>query len=232
MDVIKINRSELKYLLSWHEAVSLQNELSSLLVKDPHSKFGTYPVRSLYFDSFSNQDYYEKLAGIEKRKKVRIRIYHPDDIQGKFEIKQKDGNYSHKRSLSISKDEIIKSINCDYSFLLNHNSQEAFKLYSILTLNYYTPKAIIEYQRNAFIYPENNIRITFDSSIKSAEFQHDLFSKSLDWRSIDDSTVILEVKFNGQLYQPISAILQKYHLDQISVSKYTVGRPLYTNCFY
>ncbi|MDE7018571.1 MAG: VTC domain-containing protein, partial [Lachnospiraceae bacterium] len=107
-------------------------------------------------------------------------------------------------------------------------SGTALELYSLLTLGCYRPATIIEYQRTAFSYVENNVRITFDKNIKCSETDLDLLSDNLCYLPAIDDRVILEVKYNGTLLKAISDILRKYNLVQVSVSKYGVGRPIYT----
>ena len=54
----------------------------------------------------------------------------------------------------------------------------------------------------------------------------DLFEKDLPWMNTVEDAVILEVKFNEKLIEPIKQILAKYHLVNVSVSKYGSGRPI------
>ena len=48
-----------------------------------------YMIRSMYFDSINDDDYYEKLSGEVNRKKIRLRIYDKEGELVKLEIKQK-----------------------------------------------------------------------------------------------------------------------------------------------
>ena len=84
-----ILRTEKKYPLDYLDARKLCGKLNRVLQPDPHCA-GTdgYLVRSLYFDSYDNEDYFDKAAGLENRKKIRLRIYSPDDAFAKLEWKQ------------------------------------------------------------------------------------------------------------------------------------------------
>ncbi|MCM1124807.1 MAG: polyphosphate polymerase domain-containing protein [Eubacterium sp.] len=230
MNILQVNRNELKYEMHPMEALSLQSELDLLLQRDAYSAAGSYMVRSLYFDSLNDIDFLEKYAGDEKRKKLRIRIYHPDASGGKFEIKQKNGNYSTKKSMSVSRDEIEQAARGDFSFLLRYDTEIAMELYSVLSLGCYRAKTIIEYQRTAFQYPENHTRITFDQQIKCSETDLDLFRHEIPYHPVIHEKVILEVKYDDVLVKCIRDILRKYKLTQISVSKYAFGRPIYLQC--
>lgn len=224
---MQISRNELKYEMHPLDALHLQNELDTLLLRDPYSLYGDYMVRSLYFDSINDIDFKEKYAGNEKRKKIRIRIYDCNASEGKFELKEKIGNYSRKKSVIISREEMQMAMENNFAFLLDHDSQSALELYTQLTLGCYRPKTIIEYQRTAFLYPENNIRITLDSHVNSSETDLNLFQKDPPWIPCIDDKVILEVKYDDALIKVISDVLKKYKLPQVSVSKYAAGRPVY-----
>lgn len=227
MSTLLVNRNERKYELHPLEALQLQNELDSLLCRDTYSEKGSYMVRSLYFDSLNDIDFQEKYAGNEKRKKLRIRVYSPDAAFGKLELKKKNGEYSRKLSLTISREEIKQAMQNDFSFLLENASEVALELYSLLVLGCYQPKVIIEYQRTAFTYPVNNIRVTLDAGIKCNETQLNVLNNDISWLPVIEEKVILEVKYDGKLIKPISDTLKKYSMHQISVSKYTTGRPIF-----
>ncbi len=225
----QVTRNEKKYEIHLLDAASMQRELDLLLRRDFFSRNGSYMVRSLYFDSLNDIDFREKNSGYEKRKKVRIRIYDPLALEGKLELKQKWGDYSNKKSLSITRDEIGRAMAGDYSFLLDHNTQVSLELYSLLTLGCYRPKTIIEYQRFAFWYPENNTRITFDSDIRCSEINLNIFQDNLPWVPLTNENLILEIKYDKVLIRTVSDVLKKYKLNQVSVSKYMVGRPIYAH---
>ena len=64
-EILDVLRTEKKYPLSAYQAEVLRLRLLSILTPDRHSlgRDG-YLVRSLYFDSFSNSDFFEKKAGV------------------------------------------------------------------------------------------------------------------------------------------------------------------------
>ncbi|MDD3369194.1 MAG: polyphosphate polymerase domain-containing protein [Lachnospiraceae bacterium] len=224
--MLSVYRNEMKYWMSYEDALSLQGELQKLLELDQYSQNGAYRVRSLYFDTINNRDFTEKLDGVEKRRKIRLRIYDETADRAKFEIKEKNGNYQHKTSLWVTREEAKAIMEGDYGILLEHEEEAAARLYTMLTLGMYSPVALIEYDRLAFMYSEYNTRITFDSRVRSSELELDLFSGDINWMPVIDGQVILEVKFNQVLIEPIKKVLEKYHLVNVSVSKYGNGRPL------
>lgn len=224
--MLSVLRSELKYWISYGDSLLLQAELNKLLMPDDYSRDGFYRVKSLYFDSINHIDFTEKMDGVESRKKIRLRLYDEDAQTVKLECKQKTGALQHKESLLINRAEAMQYMEGDYSGLLERPEETAWRLYSDMTLGCYRPVAIIEYDRCAYLYGEYNTRITIDRNVRSSELCLDLFEKEIPWIYTIDDQVILEVKFNGKLIEPIKRILAKYHLTNVSVSKYGSGRPI------
>lgn len=222
-----VGRSEKKYLMNYWDALRLQQELDLLLHRDAHSLDGSYRVKSLYFDSYINEDFFEKYAGYEKRKKVRLRIYGENNLSAKLELKEKEGEYQHKTSLFVSREEAEKLIQGDYEILLNRKEEIASRFYTILRESGYKPSAVVEYQRLAYIYNNYNTRITFDSKICSDELNFELFKTNQNYHTVLENFVILEVKYNQCLVGFISSILKKYELVNLSVSKYCTSRPIF-----
>ena len=70
-------REEKKFLLSIDEALRLAHRLGGVMAADPHNGTHGYIVRSLYFDTVYDRDFYEKLSGAELRRKIRLRCYDP-----------------------------------------------------------------------------------------------------------------------------------------------------------
>ena len=69
-----VTRVEKKYLLDEAAVSGLYFRLQAAVPTDPMSGSAGYMVRSLYFDTLYDNDYYDKQNGLESRKKVRLRI--------------------------------------------------------------------------------------------------------------------------------------------------------------
>ena len=69
-------RNELKYLVNDGDLVILKHRLKELMELDSNSveEIG-YNIRSIYFDDYNNSYLNETEAGLNKRLKIRIRIY-------------------------------------------------------------------------------------------------------------------------------------------------------------
>lgn len=219
-----VSRRELKYMMSYANSLKLQSELSQLLQTDEHADRGYYNVRSLYFDSINNIDFFEKMIGEEKRKKIRLRIYDSNQDTAKFEIKEKNSGYQKKTSLSVSKEDALKCIAGHYDVLSKYG-EEATRLYCMLELGAYRPVSLIEYERKAYIYPAFSTRITFDRNIRVCGTVYNLWEKEIPFSPVlGEENVVLEIKFNGYLPEFIKQVLAKYYLTNVSFSKYGNAR--------
>ena len=222
MSVLKTFRHEYKFVIPYEEMLKLREKLN--IVLDIDRDYNGYMIRSLYFDSIDDEDYYDKLNGEMERKKIRIRIYDPKGDLVKLELKAKYDYHQLKESLIINKDDAKELIKGNYNVLLNYQEDLAKRIYVMLMSGYYKPKVIIEYKRIAYK-GKTTTRITFDFEIKSSTKVEDFFVNNINYiDNIDRKDVVLEVKFDRLLEPYISTILDKYVSRSQSVSKYIMGR--------
>jgi hypothetical protein len=220
MEVLKTFRHEFKYVIPYGEMLKLRMELEKVLTLD---RGGPYMVRSLYFDTMDDEDYYAKQGGEMKRKKIRLRIYDINNDYAKMEIKGKYDIHQLKESLVIKKSDAKEIIQGNYDNLLLMNNDLALKLHTYLQ-NGYRPKVIIEYDRIAYI-TSTTTRITFDYNIKRSDDFNHFYSHNINYLELTNpNDVVLEVKFDRFLEPYINKILEKYINRYQSVSKYVMGR--------
>lgn len=220
----KVFREEKKFLISIDEFIKKSHMLSQVMTEDAHNGVHGYIIRSLYFDTVYDSDYFEKLAGVETRRKIRLRIYDPDADFAMLEMKQKQGVNQLKRSLRLSRNDALALTRGDYSPLLSYREPFAAECYAMMTCRCYRPKTIVQYNRKAFIAKENKIRITFDNNITATESSFDLFSSALNMSPVlDPYDVVLEVKFNGFLLDYIRRMINSIDRSELSVSKYVLA---------
>lgn len=220
-----VKRREIKYLLDTKEYKKQKYYIEKVLTSDIHNQGNGYIVRSLYFDTLEDKDFYEKEAGVELRKKIRLRVYDPESDFAMLEMKQKQGNYQYKRSLKVSRIDAQAIIQGNYACLLNYKESFAAEMYAYMTIYTYRPKVVVEYRRDAFIVKENNIRLTFDHHIVASESSFDIFDSKLQMNPImDPANVILEVKYNGFLLSYIKDLIKDVSCVSTSVSKYYLSR--------
>lgn len=220
-------RNEIKFIISKTMAEVLKQRLSLIMSVDTNSynSDNSYLIRSLYFDNENSDAYYEKMDGVEYRKKYRIRIYNFDDKFIRLECKYKHNNMTSKDQILIDKELCSKIINgkIDEIDLTKDNLLRQFALdYRLNRLN---PSIIVDYNRVAFTYHVSEVRITFDSQIKSGMYNYNLFDKNATTYSvIDDNQMVLEVKFNEILPESIALILQTVPTFRQAFSKFATCR--------
>ena len=218
-------RQEKKFLCDMVSAKKLEMTLGQIMRPDVHNGANGYMIRSLYFDTLHDRDYVEKLFGVHVRRKVRVRIYGPESEVAFLEVKQKEGENQRKRSLPISRQEARKLSQGDYGFLLDRPEPFAQEAYALLGINGYMPKAVVDYNRKAFVVQENKIRVTLDSNVRATETNLDLFDSELyTYPVFDPFNVVLEVKYDGFLLSYIRDAINQVEKSEVAVSKYCLSR--------
>lgn len=226
MEIFDVLRTEEKYPLNHIAARMLASRLRRVMQKDDHTNSSNgYIVRSLYFDSASDRDYFEKESGLLCRRKIRLRIYGKSAENAKLEWKQKQGAVQRKRSLTITRQDAQALIHGDFGCLWHYPEPLAKEFYAVMRGWLYRPKCIVQYDRMAFTNSTNNIRITLDSNIQSQEGCFDLFWEKLPLYPVSTSdTVTLEVKYDGFLLSYIKDMIAPYVGMQTASSKYGAAR--------
>lgn len=218
-------RHELKYLISEQEKEALIRRLSLFMQADAHTGSGSrgYMIRSLYFDDRFERAYKEKLAGVETRKKYRIRIYNCSDKVIKLECKHKQGQYIHKTSAPLTRIQTQAIIAGDYDFLLLRDEPLCREFYLECAMNGMSPKVVVDYDRIPFVYPYGDVRITFDCGIRAGLFTDNLFDEKLPVTTvIEPGMLIMEVKFTEYLPEFIRKLLPVADSAYMAYSKYTM----------
>ncbi|MBU3876672.1 polyphosphate polymerase domain-containing protein [Faecalicatena sp. AGMB00832] len=221
----EVLRQEKKYLLSLEQYRRLDNTFEKVLRPDEHNGTRGYLIRSLYFDTMQERDFYEKEDGLEIRRKIRLRTYSPDSDYAMLEMKQKQGENQKKRSLRVKREDAMELTQGHYSCLLNYEEPFAKECYGLLNIHCYRPKSIVEYRRKAYVASENKTRITFDSDIRATESDFCIFSPSLNLNPVfDPYLTVMEVKYNGFLLSYIKQMVSMDGKIPTSVSKYSFSR--------
>lgn len=221
----EVFRQEKKYLLTDAEARVLGARLGRVMIEDMHNGPQGYLIRSLYFDSLNDGDYWDKMDGVELRRKIRLRVYGAEAGFGMLEMKQKEGPYQKKRSLRVEREDAQRLCQGDYAPLLKYKEPFAAECYGLMHSRCYRPKAVVEYRRKAFIARENRIRITLDSQIAATETRWDVFAPDLaQYPVLDPFHVVLEVKYNGFLLSYVKNLVSAANRSEFSQSKYCLAR--------
>ena len=220
-------RHELKYYITLGEYELLQRKLSLTMERDAFAKKngGEYFIRSLYFDDRDDSAFREKLSGIDERDKFRIRIYDMRDDVIKLECKHKSNGYIKKQSIGLSRKEYEKLMSGDRLFLLNRPESFARRMYLEFAQRALKPAVIVDYTREAFVFPMEDVRVTFDKNIRTGLRSVDMFNAGIPtYPVIDDYGMVLEIKFNRFLPTYIRSLLQLEASQRSAISKYVLCR--------
>lgn len=229
----EVLRQEKKYLMSLEQFYRLNHLFGQVLHPDPHNGVNGYSIRSLYFDSLEERDFYEKEDGLELRRKIRLRTYSPDADFAMLEMKQKQGENQKKRSLRLSRADAIELSEGRYGRLLDYEDPFARECYGLMNMMCYRPKSVVEYRRMAYVAKENQTRITFDFDIIATESDFRIFSPALtQYPVMDPYLAVMEVKFNGFLLSYIKDIISTEGKSPLSVSKYCMSRSVGLHYLY
>lgn len=220
------SRHELKYFINTSDYLSIKNKIKYIASLDKNSNSsGTYHIRSLYFDNFNDKALLEKINGYNKREKFRIRYYDDNFNFIRLEKKSKVNGLCTKFSAPLSKSDCEKILNNDIEWMINSDKALIQELYYKMKSQMLKPRTIVDYNREAYIYKAGNVRITFDSNVRSGICSLSLFNKNLPTIKIpNNDVIILEVKFDEFLPDLIKDIIQTNTRKATSISKYANSR--------
>ena len=220
-------RHELKYRIGYAQYIELRNRLRTVMQDDIHTGAdGRYLIRSIYFDNYTDKALREKTDGVPVREKFRIRYYNDDFSYLTLEKKIKDNDLCMKVGAQITEKECRKLLEGDKTWMRGHPSSLVQELYAKMRYQMLCPKVLVSYVREPYIYRAGNVRITFDSNIRTTLCHRDF----LEERVIDIDTaaepqdMILEVKYDAFLPEIIRRLIQTGTLRQTAFSKYEACR--------
>jgi len=230
-----MDRLEYKYLVSNEQLTELRRAVSPFVEVDKYARNERreYTVHSIYFDTPALDYYHQKMAGIQYRKKIRIRGYNDQQANSPvfLEIKRKENMaISKNRAPVLFKDaNALLETGDTPRYVMNHNgfasaAEDARRfLYHVYRYSLH-PVALISYEREAFFYRfDDSVRITFDKNLRSVAWPgiEDLFNGKHSTPSLGGHFV-LEIKFHKGMPSWIKTILNDLDLERTAVSKYTI----------
>nr|WP_106778933.1 polyphosphate polymerase domain-containing protein [Lysinibacillus timonensis] len=219
-------RNELKHAISKAEYFVLRNKLLHFMMRDSNAgPNGKYFIRSTYFDNMDNKILNEKKEGYLNRDKYRVRIYEKSDKVIHLERKSKRNNLTFKSKCKLTRSEYEKIRTNDISWMENEERSLIRDLYNEMIYSQIRPKTVVDYEREALMYPYGNVRITFDMKVQTSFYNTDMFNKNLPMVDVlEQDLVILEVKYDEYLPEVIKHLLQLSDTRQEAYSKYQLSR--------
>lgn len=227
MEEEKHYRHELKYQIPYADYLAMRKGLGLIMKTDPHTREdGTYRIRSIYFDNSDDKALREKVDGIAKREKFRIRYYNDDFSFITLEKKMKIDDLCLKYDATLTEEECRKILSGNLEWMKAHESNLVKELYAKMQYQRLKPRVLVSYLREPYVYKAGNVRVTFDSKIRTSLFcQEFLIKQARDIIATDKpEDMILEVKYDAFLPEIIQDLVQVPDIRQQAFSKYGVCR--------
>ena len=217
-------RHELKYYINYNDVLQLRARLPFVASLDKNATEGNgYLVKSLYFDNYNDKALKEKIDGVNEREKFRLRFYNDDTSFIRLEKKSKKNGICFKESALLTAEECTRLLDGDLAILNKKESPLCQELYAKMHYQQLRPKNIVAYQREAFIYPMGNVRVTLDYDLRTSNNVHD-FLKPEPIPVPISGVYILEVKYDCFLPEIIRGMVSLSSRESTSFSKYAVTR--------
>lgn len=216
-------RHEWKHEINRGDVLALRARLSAVMEPDPHGIEGRYQIRSLYFDTLEDRSLREKLDGVNNREKFRLRLYNGAPSLVLLEKKLKRDGLCAKLQETLA----LK----DTAALCRNRPEEVagqrsllLELASKMTAQGLTPKTIVEYTREAFLFAPGNVRVTLDYNLHASFHCQDFLAPAPVAVPIQSAPAILEVKWDQFLPGLIRDLVQVPRAHTGAFSKYAACR--------
>lgn len=217
-------RHEIKHEISLSDYFVLKSRLSKVAKYDIHGTNGQYQIRSLYFDDLYDTALVEKVNGISVREKFRLRYYDGDTSYIRLEKKSKINGLCLKDATRLSHEETQKILDGDTEWMIDKKDKLLNEFYSKISGKGLRPKTIVDYKRDAFIFPAGNVRVTLDYDIRTGLNGTDFLNPECVTVQVADRPIILEVKWDEFLPSIIRDAIQIEGRSNTSYSKYAASR--------
>ncbi len=217
-------RHEWKHRITYEDYLVISGRLRQIAEYDSHAgENGIYTIHSLYFDNLSDKVLREKLDGIDRREKFRIRYYNEDTSYIRLEKKSKIHGLCDKQSAPLTKEQVRDICEGRIAFLRQSEQELCRELYAKMRFQLLKPRCIVEYERIPFVYKPGNVRVTFDRNIRTGLYHDKLFDNSA-LIPAEAGTIILEVKYDAFLPEIIEKAVRVPNRRASAFSKYAACR--------
>ena len=217
-------RHEWKHEISRADLLALRQRLRAVASPDPHAVDGKYKIRSLYFDNAADKAMREKLDGVSRREKFRIRFYNGDTSVIHLEKKSKIGGLGKKQTASLTAVQAQSIANGSLDWMSDSSEELIRELHTKMLLQGLRPKIIVDYIREPFIFGPGNVRVTLDYNIRTGFSCSDFLDPSCTTIPAGDAPIILEVKWDHFLPDIIRDAIQLPGRRVTAFSKYAQCR--------
>jgi len=192
-------RHEMKIEINRADLIVLRQRLRAVMAADEHAVRGKYLVRSLYFDSASDKVLREKLDGVSRREKFRIRYYNRDLSMIRLEKKSKQGGLGCKQSAALTAEQARAIAAGDLRRMAESGQGLLRELYLKMQTQGLRAKTIVDYTREAFVFAPGNVRVTLDYDIRLGLHPEDFLNADCVTIPAGEAPAILEIKWDSFL---------------------------------
>lgn len=217
-------RHEWKHEISLSDCVGLRQRLRAVAEPDPHARDGRYRIRSLYFDNLRDKALREKLDGVDRREKFRIRYYDGDTSLIHLEKKSKRNGLGTKSSSPLTAREAQAIVDGDWGWMPGSGRDVVVELYSKMRCQGLRPRTIVDYTREPFVYGPGNVRVTLDYGLRTGLGCTDFLDPDCVTVPVRGPAALLEVKWDAYLPAVIQAAVQLPGRRAGAFSKYAACR--------
>lgn len=218
-------RNEWKHEISYSDLITLRHRLRALLKPDEHARpDGSYAVRSLYFDTPADTALREKIDGVNRREKFRIRYYNADPSLIHLEKKSKLNGLGSKQSAPLSAAEAQAIVDGDTAWMATSGRPLVVELYSKMQTTFLRPRTIVDYTREPFVYGPGNVRVTLDYDIRTGLGSTDFLNPDCPTIPAGGPVYLLEVKWDEFLPSAVRKAVQLGSRRTGAFSKYRISR--------
>ena len=223
-------RHEWKHEINTADMIAIRQRMRAVAKPDPHTTDGKYLIRSLYFDNLYDKALKEKIDGVDRREKWRVRFYNMDPSAViHLEKKARRNGLGAKFSAGLTREEAQKLVDGDFGWMME---ERAVKEESALVREFYSrilsqglrPKVIVDYIREPFIFEAGNVRVTLDYDIRTGLYCTDFLNPDCVTIPARDAPILLEVKWDAYLPSIIRDAVQLKNRRAEAFSKYAVCR--------
>jgi len=201
-------RHEVKHEITYSDLLTIRQRMSAIAESDPHAKDGRYFIRSLYFDTPTDNALREKINGTAVRQKFRIRSYNADPDFIKLEKKSKWNGLGTKDAARLTAAQTREIIEGRIEWMAQDPQELVRELYTEMKTKLLEPKTIVDYMREPFIFRPGNVRVTLDHDIRTGLHSTDFLDYEAPTIPVKGSPIILEVKWDGFLPDIIRQAVQ------------------------
>ena len=217
-------RHEWKHMIDLSDRIAIRQRLRAVARPDGHARDGRYLIRSLYFDSPGDTALREKLDGVNRREKFRLRCYNGDPSLIHLEKKSKRNGLGSKELTEVSAAEVRALLEGDLDWMARSGRTLVWELYQKMHTQLLRPRTIVDYTREPFVYAPGNVRVTIDTDIRTGLSRTDFLDPDCPTVPAGDAPAILEVKWDEYLPEIIRAAVQLPGRRASAFSKYAACR--------